>query len=40
LEAIFFAFVVAYRFNTYQKEAKDAQEIALKRSQEHEGRSK
>lgn len=36
LEAIFFAFAVAYRFNTYRKEAKDAQEIALKRSQEHE----
>lgn len=36
LEALFFAFAVAYRFNTYRKEAKDAQEIALKRSQEHE----
>ncbi|MFN8347801.1 MAG: 7TM diverse intracellular signaling domain-containing protein [Spirosomataceae bacterium] len=36
LEAVFFAFAVAYRFNTYRKEAKDAQEIALKRSQEHE----
>lgn len=36
LEALFFAFAVAYRFNTYRKEAKDAREIALKRSQEHE----
>ncbi|HAK77134.1 MAG TPA: hypothetical protein DCM71_09550 [Runella sp.] len=36
LEALFFAFAVAYRFNTYRKEAKDAQGIALKRSQEHE----
>lgn len=36
LEALFFAFAVAYRFNTYRKEAKDAQEIALRRSQEHE----
>jgi hypothetical protein len=36
LEALLFAFAVAYRFNTYRKEAKDAREIALKRSQEHE----
>jgi two-component system, sensor histidine kinase LadS len=36
LEALFFSFVVAYRLNTFRKETIDAQEIALKRSQEHE----
>lgn len=36
LEALFFSFVVAYRFNSFRKETIDAQEIALKRSQEHE----
>ena len=36
LEALLFALAVAYRFNTYRKEAKDARELALRRSQEHE----
>lgn len=36
LEALFFSFAVAHRFNTYRTEARDANALALKRSQEQE----
>ncbi|WP_421828632.1 7TM diverse intracellular signaling domain-containing protein [Larkinella sp.] len=36
LEALFFSFAVAHRFNTYRKEARDAKELVLKRAQEQE----
>ncbi len=35
-EALLFSLAVAYRFNTYRKEATDARELALKSAQEHE----
>ena len=36
LEAILFSFAVAYRFNLFRKEARDAQALVLQRSEENE----